>query len=384
VATITKADAVRFAILALMVGGLASGHQIAEMPLSLEVAGDRVFGVIEADAAYMLTELRGDDDEDPKDLAWLRDQGPAGWTKIVAESEAYWRDCLRLEADGVELSWRLRIPALEGTTPPLLAAGEPEDPPLVNILIEASLPPATRRLEALWHEPFGVVLIVTTGRGDTAETTPIVSGERVTLAERAAVTSGMRPATPSWWQWVGLGFVHILPRGADHILFVIGLFLLRPEWRPLLQQTLLFTLAHSLSLAAAALGWLRVPAAPVEILIAASIAWVGIGNSLSLAMGKSRLGLVAVFGLIHGLGFAGVLGELLPADQAEKLPVALLGFNVGVELGQVVVLAAAFGCFAWMGGRFDQTRRTGSWIVAAAGLVLLAERISGVEILPFL
>jgi hypothetical protein len=374
----------RFAILALVVCDLACGHQIAEMPLSLKVVGDRVVGVIEADAAYMLAELRGDEDEEPKDLAWLRDRGPIGWAQIVAESESYWRDCLRLEADGVELSWRLRIPALEGTTPPLLTKGEPEDPPLVDILIEASLPPATRRLEALWHEPFGVVLIVTTGRDDSTVTTPIVSGERVTLAERAVDDPGMRPAAPSWWQWVGLGFVHILPKGVDHILFVIGLFLLRPEWRPLLQQTLVFTLAHSLSLAVAALGWVRVPAAPVEVLIAASIAWVGIGNFLSAELGKSRLGLIAVFGLVHGLGFAGVLAELLPADQVGKLPAALLGFNVGVELGQVAVLAGAFGCLAWLGGRFIHVKRTGSVIVAVAGLVLVAERISGVEILPFL
>ncbi len=352
--------------------------------MSLEVVGDRVVGVIEVDAAYMLAELRGDDCVEPKDLAWLRDQGPVGWAKILAESEKYWRDCLCLEVDGTALSWRLRMPALEGATPPLLAAGEPEDPPLVDVVIEATLPAGCRRLDAVWHEPFGVVLIVTTGRGSASETTPMTSGERVTLAERDVAVPGMRPAATSLWQWVGLGFIHIVPKGVDHILFVIGLFLLRPKWRSLLDQTLVFTLAHSLSLAAAALGWVSPPSGPVEILIAASIAWVGFANFLSTQTGKERLWLVGIFGLTHGLGFAGVLIDLLPADRPEKLPAALLGFNAGVELGQLAVLAIAFGCCAWLGERFIHVKRAGSALVTVAGLVLVAERIAGVEILPFL
>ena len=373
----------RSAFLSVLFCGVANAHQIAEMPLALKVAGDSASGVIEADAAYMLEEFRGDEDEEPKDLAWLREQGPDGWRAIHRETEAYWRACLRFEADGKNLPWTLRIPSLEGEAPPILHEGEPEDPPFIDVVLEARLPPGTRKLEAVWHEPFGVVLIVTTGEPPDTRTTPVVTGERATLAERAATAEVMSPAPPSPLTWVGLGFMHILPKGVDHILFVLGLFLLVPKWRPLLQQTIAFTLAHSLSLAAAALGWVNFPANPVEVLIAASIAWVGIENLWTRDLGRSRLVLVAVFGLVHGLGFAGVLAGLLPADEAAKLPTALLGFNLGVELGQIVVLAAAFACFGWLGNRFRHVKRAGSVAIATAGIVLVIERLAGITLNPF-
>jgi hydrogenase/urease accessory protein HupE len=373
----------RSALLSLCFCGIATAHQIAEMPLLLKVSGDQVRGVIEADAAYMLEEFRGDDEEEPKDLAWLREQGPDGWQRIRRETEAYWRACLRFEADGGSLPWTLRIPTLEGEAPAILRDGEPEDPPFIEVVLEARLPPGARKLEAAWHEPFGVVLIVTTGDAPRTETTPVVTGERVTLAERTAAAPEMSPAAPSPGNWVALGFEHILPKGVDHILFVLGLFLLVPKWRPLLQQTITFTVAHSVSLAAAALGWVSFPPTPVEVLIAASIAWVGLENLWTKELGSSRLALVAVFGLVHGLGFASVLADLLPADQPGKLPAALLGFNIGVELGQIVVLAAAFACFGWLGERFRHVKRAGSVAIATAGLVLVAERLAGISLNPF-
>jgi hypothetical protein len=349
------------------------------------------------------------------------------------EAERYLRDCLRFEADGEELPWTLRIPEFQNDPPDFATTGEPEEAPMIDVLIEATLPPGARGVDVVWNEPFGVVLIATTGTGHETATTPIVSGERATLAERDDATPALQPTLPSFGRWIVLGFVHILPKGIDHILFVFGLFLLVPNWKPLLQQTIVFTLAHSLSLAAAALGWVSFPATPVEILIAASIAWVGLENLWAKELGKWRLGLVGVFGLIHGLGFAGVLADLLPADQAAKIPGALLGFNLGVELGQITVLAIAFVCFGWLGERykavkiaqilalgaaitllffwpggralpaqaallaclvvvarggwskhFHHVKRHGSLLVALAGGVLLVERIADLEIVPFL
>jgi hypothetical protein len=120
-------------------------------------------------------------------------------------------------------------------------------------------------------------------------------------------------------------------------------------------------------------------------MIAASIAWVGLENLWKKELGKWRLGLVGIFGLIHGLGFAGVLAELLPADQPEKIPAALLGFNIGVELGQIAVLAIAFACFGWLDEkRFLPVKRGGSILIALAGLILMVERIGDIEIVPFL
>jgi hydrogenase/urease accessory protein HupE len=360
-------------------------HQIAEIPMSLDVSGDTITAVIAADAAYMLPELRGDEDEEAKDLAWLRQQGPDGWARIEQEATVYLKECLRFEADGQELPWTLTIPAFDEVSPRFTTAGEPEELPMVDLVLGATLPAHSRKLDVAWKEPFDVVLIATTGSGKSAETTPLVSGERATLAEREPAAPAMQPSAPSPGRWVGLGFIHILPEGIDHILFVLGLFLLVPKWKPLLQQTIVFTVAHSFSLAAASLGWVSFPATPVEVMIAASIAWVGLENLWKKELGKWRLGLVAVFGLIHGLGFAGVLAELLPADQPEKIPAALLGFNVGVELGQLAVLVIAFACFGWLDEKhFLPLKRGGSILIALAGLILIVERIGDIEIVPFL
>lgn len=137
-------------------------------------------------------------------------------------------------------------------------------------------------------------------------------------------------------RYLVLGFEHILPLGLDHILFVLGLFLLSTRLRPLLWQVTAFTVAHTLTLALAVHGVVSLPRRPVESLIALSIAYVAIENVIVTEMKPWRPAVVFTFGLLHGLGFAGALTELgLP--RGRLLP-ALLSFNVGVELGQIFVL----------------------------------------------
>ncbi len=136
-----------------------------------------------------------------------------------------------------------------------------------------------------------------------------------------------------------LGFTHILPKGLDHILFVLGIFLLSVHWRPLLYQVTAFTIAHSITLGLSLYGLISLPASIVEPLIALSIVYVAVENILVGELKPWRVWVVFGFGLLHGLGFAGVLRELgLPAG--EFLP-ALIAFNVGVELGQLTVIGAA-------------------------------------------
>lgn len=139
--------------------------------------------------------------------------------------------------------------------------------------------------------------------------------------------------------YVPVGFDHILPKGLDHILFVLGLFLLSTKLAPLLWQVSAFTLAHTVTLALGALGLVNVPGSIVEPLIAASIVYVAIENVYLSHLSRWRPFVIFGFGLLHGLGFASVLGEFgLP--QAQFIP-ALIGFNVGVELGQLTVIAMA-------------------------------------------
>ena len=134
---------------------------------------------------------------------------------------------------------------------------------------------------------------------------------------------------------------HILPYGLDHVLFVAGLALLSPRLGPLLAQVTAFTLAHTLTLVLASYGVVSLPSRVVEPLIALSIAYVGVENVLSPRLRASRLVLVFAFGLLHGLGFAGVLSEMGLPDRHRLI--ALLAFNVGVELGQLAVIALVGG-----------------------------------------
>lgn len=140
--------------------------------------------------------------------------------------------------------------------------------------------------------------------------------------------------------YVRLGFVHIVPKGVDHILFVLCLFFSTTRLKTLLWQVTAFTLAHSVTLALAVFELIFVPAAVVEPLIAASIAAVAIENFFRRSPAGWRLPVVFVFGLLHGLGFAGALTELgLPAGD---FAAALVAFNVGVEVGQITVLLSTW------------------------------------------
>ena len=140
--------------------------------------------------------------------------------------------------------------------------------------------------------------------------------------------------------YLRLGFRHIVPDGADHILFVLGLFFLGISWRKLLSQTTVFTIAHATTLFLSSYGIWSLPSRFVEPAIAGSIAAIAVENVLSPRLGPARLAVVFGFGLIHGLGFASSLSDI-PLPKHDFL-LALLGFNFGVDLGQLFVVAMAF------------------------------------------
>jgi len=140
--------------------------------------------------------------------------------------------------------------------------------------------------------------------------------------------------------YLQLGYTHILPLGVDHILFVLSLFLLNPKLKPILWQATAFTVAHTITLGLAMYGVIKPPANIVEPIIALSIIYVALENIISNKLRGSRIGIVFLFGLIHGMGFASALTSLgLPKNGYLE---SLLMFNLGVELGQVTVILAAF------------------------------------------
>lgn len=173
-----------------------------------------------------------------------------------------------------------------------------------------------------------------------------------------------------------LGIEHIL-FGYDHLVFLLGLVLVGGRWRALLLVITAFTLAHSITLGMAVLGvWAPSPRI-VEPLIALSVAYVGVENQF-VKDAEKRWRITFPFGLVHGFGFAGALGEIqLPKADVPK---ALLGFNLGVEIGQLAVLAIVLPLIMAARKRpwFEQKGvRYLSYVIAGLGIVWFVARVVG-------
>lgn len=177
--------------------------------------------------------------------------------------------------------------------------------------------------------------------------------------------------------YIEIGFTHILPKGLDHILFIIGIFLFSARMKPLFWQVTMFTIAHTITLGLSMNGVISLPANIVEPLIALSIAYVGVENIFARHLHNSRLILVFVFGLLHGLGFASVLTDFGMPDEA--FMIALISFNVGVELGQLAIIVAGYFLLAKWFGQREWYRAVvivpGSVLISLVGLYWFVERL---------
>ena len=193
--------------------------------------------------------------------------------------------------------------------------------------------------------------------------------------------TGVQPAVSraaTAWRYLTLGFTHIVPHGLDHVLFVLGIFLLSRRLKTVLWQVSAFTVAHSLTLGLSMYGVIAAPPTIVEPLIAVSIAYVAIENLLLTDLKVWRIALVFAFGLLHGLGFAGALRELgLPRSE---FVTALVTFNVGVEGGQLAVIAAAFALVGWQWHNAAAYRRRivipASMLIACMAVYWTVERVA--------
>lgn len=142
------------------------------------------------------------------------------------------------------------------------------------------------------------------------------------------------------WQYLKLGFEHILPLGLDHILFVLSLFFLSTKLSTIVWQATAFTVAHSITLGLAMYGYIKPLPSVIEPIIALSIFFVAVENLLVKKLRPGRVAVVFGFGLVHGMGFAGALSGLgLPPSN---YMLSLLTFNIGVELGQLSVILMAW------------------------------------------
>ncbi|HTJ80118.1 MAG TPA: HupE/UreJ family protein, partial [Polyangiaceae bacterium] len=145
-------------------------------------------------------------------------------------------------------------------------------------------------------------------------------------------------------RYVWLGITHIL-EGADHVVFLLGLLLIGGKLRHILAMVTAFTISHSITLALAVTGALAPSPSYVEPLIALSVAYVGVENFIVKDASK-RWRITALFGLVHGFGFAGALAEV--GIPKEHVPLALATFNVGVEMGQLMIIGLAYPVFSYL------------------------------------
>lgn len=185
----------------------------------------------------------------------------------------------------------------------------------------------------------GAYLLTVRGEGEEPERFWMEGGDTSRpIPLRASVVPPTRAEVAR--QYLLLGFAHILPKGSDHILFVLGIFLLSTRLRPVLQQVTAFTVAHTITLALTIYGVVSLRPAVIEPAIALSIVYVAVENVATSELKPWRIALVFGFGLLHGMGFAGVLSQLgLPRSE---FLTGLLCFNAGVELGQLAVILAAY------------------------------------------
>lgn len=300
------------------------------------------------------------------DYDLLRGMSGDELTPMVTLFVEDWLQALSLDANGGVL---LRLTKVQ-----IPEIGDPTLPRLSSLTLSGELNEGAAFLQLHWPLRSGAVVLRQNGVEDPY--TGYILGGGVSPAiplQGGAVQTPLEVFT----DYVPVGFDHILPKGLDHILFVLGLYFLSVRMRPLLWQVTCFTVAHSITLALGAFGLVQIDPAIVEPLIAASIVFVAVENIFARRLHSWRMALIFGFGLLHGLGFATVLGEFgLPQDQ--MVP-ALLGFNVGVELGQLTVIALAYGALGYWFGKHPKYRGRvaipASLTIALIGSYWVVERV---------
>ncbi len=356
----------------VMSSGFAVAHEVVPTIADLTVEGDTIRIDMRVNLAAQLSGIDLDNISDTDDAENVDD-----YDALRALSG----DDIASRTDGLVTTWSA-VPLLvvDGAAAALALNGVSvpdvsniELARISDVSLTAALPAGATSVLINW--PAGAGDLVLRQQGVDEPFTGLISGGQ---ASGAIALSGGNVTTG--WQtfvdYIPVGFDHILPKGLDHILFVLGLFFLSARLAPLLWQISAFTLAHTVTLALGALGVVNVPGSIVEPLIAASIVYVAVENIFAKKLNPWRPVIVFGFGLLHGLGFASVLGEFgLPDGQF--IP-ALIGFNIGVEVGQLTVIALAFVAVGWLAGR-PWYRRVisipASCAIAAVGAFWVVERV---------
>ena len=252
-------------------------------------------------------------------------QGRSYDVEIVTDPEALDE---KLAATGQQISDRVKIMFDETAVAPAVARAAG------IIHLTGAIPPGAQTFAWSYGWTFATYSL------KIGEATQWLEGGQTSAPVPLAGPSSYTTRFDTIRRYLILGFTHIVPHGLDHVLFVLGIYLLSRRARSVLLQVSAFTVAHSITLGLSLYNVISLPTAVVEPLIAISIAYVAIENIFLAELKSRRVALVFAFGLLHGMGFAGALQDVgLPRTE---FLAALLGFNLGVEAGQLAVIAGAF------------------------------------------
>lgn len=277
-----------------------------------------------------------------------------------------WRAFAPAFIDGINLQVDDDKVPLEVGSVAIPATGDTALPRISQIVLRGDYPAAAENLSWQLDRRLGdsVFRIRAAEAEDIASATYVAAGESAGPLIMGSISR--QSAVEVFLSYVWIGFTHILPKGLDHILFVVGLFLLSPRLKPLLWQVSAFTVAHTTTIALGTMGVVAVPAEIVEPLIALSIVWIAVENIFTDRLQAWRPLVVFGFGLLHGLGFADVLAEIgLPNAH---FVTGLVAFNLGVELGQLAVIALCLAAVGWAMNRPKYRR----WVVIPASAAIAA------------
>ncbi|NBN94504.1 MAG: hypothetical protein EBV31_02570 [Verrucomicrobia bacterium] len=286
---------------------------------------------------------------------------------------------LRLEADGKPVAWTIvSFPSAEQILAQSARQGEADRyPVMMNAKLTATIPAGTQKLVLRFPDALGTVF-TNLRKGMDFQTVMAVSKNE---PGEFQIGDGPAPADPqTLFTLLADGFGHVLPDGWDHCLFMLAMFLGAASLRQALGRSLVFTLGHSLTLSAVALGWVGNPGPWIEPFIALTIGLGGLMAFRGTATNRQMLIVPAVFGLVHGLGFAAAVSDRLKEWDNGSIVRILVGFNVGVELAQMAVIftsAALLWAILRTGLAETKVRRSLCLAVALIGFAVMAWRVAG-------
>ena len=287
---------------------------------------------------------------------------------------------LRLEADGKPVAWKIEtFPTAEQILAQSGRQGEADRyPVMMNAKLTAAVPAGTQKLVLRFPDALGTVF-TNLRKGMEFQTVMAVSKNE---PGEFQIGDGPTPAdNQTSYALLADGFGHVLPDGWDHCLFMLAMFLGAASLRQALGRSLVFTLGHSITLSAVALGWVGNPGAWIEPFIALTIGLGGLMAYRGTATNRQMLIVPAVFGLVHGLGFAAAVSDRLKDWDNGSIVRILVGFNIGVELAQIAVILMS-AAFLWTilrtGLTETKVRRTLCLAVAIVGFGVMAWRVVGI------